>query len=250
MALLLTAVLSQADPSRDAFRALLRLRDAEGSWSSERGDRGRALVAFFSAGWSDLSKEEIDDIPLGPLLGRELSRIEAGQRDDGLFFPDDPTANAWTALALTEAYGLTGSERRRLPARRAAEAVQGMPASDEGSLFWQYRVRASAHFAGLFDRGPEPPPLEGPLRRDAVARWWGGTFDAPLPDPLDRAAPEEIYLADLTSARRSGHGAWQRKVVDVWSRRKEPANLETAAFRALSLIPCNCYGCRSPFRKD
>ena len=94
IALALAALLAQGDPGMDAVRALLKLRGPAGSWDRKPGDRGRALVALLTGAWSELSKDEIDGVPMGDLIGRELERIQAGQRDDGLFFPEDPAANA------------------------------------------------------------------------------------------------------------------------------------------------------------
>jgi hypothetical protein len=247
---LLLAALIQADPCRDAFRALLRLRDA----SSSPADRGREVVAFLSARWSELSREEIDGVKIGDFIGRELDRVSSLQREDGLFYPDDASANAWTALALTEACDLTGLKRWERPARRAAAAIQGMPACDEAGLFDQYRVRVSADIAGLLDKGVEPAPFSDPLRSAVVAGWWGREVDVPLPADLDRASAETLHLADqAVSLGKKGpysHGSWGRRVIEIWSRRPEPTDLGSAAFRAMALIPCGCFGCRSPFRKD
>ncbi|HEX7896857.1 MAG TPA: hypothetical protein VF950_03805 [Planctomycetota bacterium] len=251
MAPLLAAVLAQADPGMDAVRALLKLRDADGSWNSRPGDRGRALVALLTGGWSQLSKDEIDGVHMGDLIGLELARIAAAQRDDGLFYPEDPTANAWTALALTETYGLTGVKRWEPPARRAAEAVHGMPASDEDARFWQILVRVSAIGSRLAPKGPEPPPLGDAARQLMVAWWWRGV-DLPHPAfDLLKASPVEIYVRDLSlwggSHRRSEHAAWRSRVNEVLG---GEGTVERAAFRALVVQTRNCWPCRNVLEKD
>jgi hypothetical protein len=203
MTLLLAAVLAQEDPWSDALGFLVR-HSAPRACSCvplKPGDPGRIVVAFLANGYSDLSADRIGGENVGKLLGRLLAGIAGAQRDDGLFFPDDPAANAWTAFALAETYGATGGERWKDPARRAAEAILGMPASDEDAVFLQALVLRSAFSGGLL-----------PTRFE-------------LPPPGDDATPLGIAKTDhhfVHSRRhdRMAHVNWRRAVEKLWFARQ------------------------------
>jgi len=159
---LLLAAALQSDPSIDALAYLARHAERRecGCAPAKRGDLGRIVVTFLACGYSHLSRDEFAGQKIGDVLLRLLPEIVAAQRDDGLFFPDDPTANAWMAYALTETVDATGEDRWKAPARRAAEAIQGLPASDVDALFWQSLVLCSA---GLVRDLPAAPEGDSPL---------------------------------------------------------------------------------------
>jgi hypothetical protein len=223
MALLLAVALVQADALLEEVAALLRAQAADGSWESSVEETGRSLSAMVAGGWTDLSREEIGGIGVGSALRRGLTWLIRRQRDDGLFIPGDPGANAWPAFAVVESYAWTGVERWKASARRAAEAVQGMPAADEEARFGQILVLGSARWSDLIPRGIEA-------------------------DPTPRAGSwAAIFLGDPGNAgknhRRSEHEAW----------RTATARLLKDAPRSLRLfvgMPRNCWPCRNVLRKD
>ncbi len=223
MALLLAAALAQADSLMEDVAALLRAQDADGSWESSVEDTGRSLSALLAGGWTDVSREEIGGVVVGGALRRGLAWLLARQRDDGLFIPDDPGANAWPAIALVECFNWTAADRWKAPARRAAEAILGMPAADETARVWQAWVLGSARAADLIPRRPEVEP-------SPPAGSWAAIF---LGNPGIAGRKH----------RRSEHEAW----------RIETARRLKAAPRSLRLfvtMPRNCYPCRSPIQND
>lgn len=268
MALLLAALLAQ-EPL-EALRYLVRHRDPEGRWerapvacrcpgpAAEPGDTGRVVLAFLALGYSDRSQDALDGTLVGPLLGDALRFLTGRQRKDGAVYPEDPTANAWAALVLAEAYSLTGSHPRREPARLAAEFVQGMPAADEPTLRVQAAVRVSASLEGLLPKGPEPV-LDSPLARAlAAARWGRKGVAAPRVDP-GTATADEIRLADLlywnAGHRRRDHQAWMTAIgagqqKDGCGAGSWRGSLRSTASVAGALSAGRCFPCRNVFGQD
>ena len=203
MALLIATLLVQNEPLTDALSFLVRHQGprACACAPSRPGDAGRVVVALIAAAYSDLSADVHAGKKIGAVVGELLTGIVASQRDDGLFFPNDPTANAWMAFALTEIYSATGNKRWEDPARRAAEVIQGMPASDEDALFLQALVLRSAALDELIPKGPELPHAGS---------------DA---SPLGIAKKDHRFVLGRDHTRKS-HVGWRNGVSEVWLARQ------------------------------
>lgn len=230
MALLLAALLAQSSPSIDALAYLARHAERRdcGCAPARPADSGRIVVAFLACGYSHLSQDTYAGLNFGDVLRRLLPRIAAAQRDDGLFFPDDPTANAWMAFALTETCDATGDERWKAPARRAAEAIQGMPATDEEALFWQSLVLRSA---GLGPALPAAP--EGASARDL--------------------AMKDHRLVLARGHDRQEHQEWRETATAPWRARQLQggcgagswgSSVESTSYLA-TVVGRGCWPCRS-----
>ena len=235
MALLVAAVLVQADPSIDALVYLAghaERRDCDCA-PARKGDSGRIVVAFLACGFSHLSQDTFSGENFGDVLRRLLPGIVAAQRDDGLFFPDDPSANAWMAFALSETFGLTGDQRYKAPARRAAEAIQGMPASDDDALFCQSLALRSASCEGLVPAGVKLPVAPG------------GT------SPFEIAKTDHRFVLARGHVRKE-HQEWRAQAVAPWRglQRKHgcgagswESSVETTSYLA-TVLGRWCYPCR------
>lgn len=269
MRLILAALLAQADPPMEALAFLMRHRDPDGLWerapslcrcapATVTGNTSRVVLAFLSLGYSPLAKDEIADVQLGPLLEEALSFLQKRQREDGALYLDDPTANAWAARALAEAYSLTGSKLWRDSAKRAAEFVLGMPATDDSSCLVQTAARVTLSMDGIMPKGPEPRFPE-PLRRAVVARWWGRKeVAAPRVDPRTASA-EEVEWGDMLlrndSHRRSEHRAWAEAVAEGQRQTGCEAgswkgSIRNTAAVAGALFAGRCWPCRNVFNND
>jgi hypothetical protein len=265
MVLVLAALLAQ-EPL-EALDYLLRHRDPEGLWerasatcrcpgsAAAPGDTGRVVLAFLALGFSHLSKDAVGGTAVGPVLDGALRFLAERQREDGAMYLADPTAHAWAALALSEAFSLTGSDRWRAPARRAAEFVQGMPAADEPTLLVQAAVRVSASSEHLVPKGPEPA-LDMPLARALTAAWWGRKGVAAPPVDPGTATADDIRSADLlywnADHRRRDHQAWMKAIGEGQLRGGCAAgswrgSLRWTAAIAGALSAGRCWPCRSVF---
>lgn len=211
-------LLAQDSPAMSEAKALVREQGADGSWNGSLEETGRAAAALLVGRWTDRARDG-----MGDALRRALPWLAARQREDGLFIPDDPGANAWAALALVENYFWTGEERWKAPARRAAEAVLGMPASDEEGRVWQSEVLGVARAAELIPQA----------------------FDAEARPPADSAAGIFMSGPDRSRGthRRSDHEAWR---MEAARRLKEAPR----SLRLFVVMPRNCWPCRNVFRND
>ncbi|MCI0459118.1 MAG: hypothetical protein L0Z62_19345 [Gemmataceae bacterium] len=236
MALLLAAVLAQENPRHDALSYLVRHHQARECTCAplKPGDPGRIVSAFLANSYSDLSADEFEGEKIGAVLGRLLAGITAAQREDGLFYADDPAANAWMAFALTETYVLTGRPQWAAPARRAAEAIQGMPASDDVALFLQALVLQSAFSAKLIPIRPELPPP-------------GNATTA-----LDIAMTDH-HFALGRGHRRQAHVDWRRELEPAWFARQLKDGCRSGAWGGsveetsyvITVLGRYCWACKT-----
>jgi Ca-activated chloride channel family protein len=156
------------DAALNALRWLARHQSADGSWetrghskhcgrsrfagicSPNPGDdgyrsglTGLALLAFLGAGYTHLSKDTYDGVNFGDVVKQGLQYLMKEQGPDGRVTPD--TSNKYMynqmlgSLALSEAYGLTGSALLKEPAQRAVQFVEQAQNPGAG---WRYSARS------------------------------------------------------------------------------------------------------------
>ncbi len=110
---------------------------------------GLAVLAFLGGGYSHLSKDVYDDLCFGAVVKKGLQRLLARQDAEGWFDRKDAAANAVAALAMSEAYGLTGSMLFKEEAQRGVTAVARDRKADGRAMAWKVRVLISARDSGL-----------------------------------------------------------------------------------------------------
>lgn len=102
-----------------------------------------AVLAFLGAGYSHLSKDVYDGACFGDVLRRGLQWLLAQQDAEGRVGPASagkPLYNhAIAALALSEAYGLTGSP---LFVENAQRAIDFLVAAQNAGKGWRYSPRS------------------------------------------------------------------------------------------------------------
>jgi hypothetical protein len=91
---------------------------------------GAALLVYFGAGYTHLSKDRFDQLCLGEQVRRSLDTLSKLQRDDGMIArPDEPDAilaQVLLTFALCEAYSLTTSLKIKPSAEKALRATIGL----------------------------------------------------------------------------------------------------------------------------
>lgn len=110
---------------------------------------GMAVLAYLGAGFSPLSKGEVEGRPLGAVVGSGLRWLIDRQKPDGSFGGGTAAADAWAALALCEAFGLTAVEKYREPAQIAVDHLVANPAIDARGLLYQGMALKSAEISDL-----------------------------------------------------------------------------------------------------
>jgi hypothetical protein len=158
----------------------------EGRPLGQAGLTALALLPFFGAGYSPLSKDvflvEGGEWRTGAGLQRALTWLLRDQRDDGTFRSSaDPAFDqALGAYALSEAYGLTANDKLKKPAQLAVDALVKMQKTDgtwegAGPTAWAtvtlYAARASELSVdpGAIERAIRSPGYPG-HPGDALAR--------------------------------------------------------------------------------
>jgi hypothetical protein len=178
----------------EALRWLARHQRRDGSWSgagpaccrpaagtpdSDVGVTGLALLAFLGAGYSHLSKDAYDGIRFGDTVRRSLERLmtlqeaEGGIGARGVEKPMVPHLVA--ALALTEAYSLTGSGLLKDPARKAVEFALAGRNPGKGWLYgpkWGDNESAVTAWGVRLLESPRDAEFAVPLEAFEGARAW------------------------------------------------------------------------------
>ena len=108
-----------------------------------------ALVAFLGAGYSHLSKDVRDELCFGVVVKEGFRWLIAREKEDGSFETTTVAGQAWAALALSEAFGMTASAIYRLPAQKAIDYLVAHPAADPRGLFYQGMALKSAELSEL-----------------------------------------------------------------------------------------------------
>lgn len=136
-----------------SLRDLLRTQNEDGSWGRETdylegvavdpvGATSLALLSFLGAGYTHLSKDDVDGLVVGASIKKALQWLMDRQQPDGTIpTSGDPTLNqALAALALAENFGMTGSNLFKDSSAAAVAALAGMQGPD-GS--WGDPVRSA-----------------------------------------------------------------------------------------------------------
>jgi hypothetical protein len=102
---------------------------------------GLSLLAFLGAGYSHLSKEVFDGICFGDVVRKALQWILAHQDVEGCVGARTPRYlynHLLCALALTEAYGMTGSNLFKDNAQKAVDFIVAAQTAGKG---WRYAAK-------------------------------------------------------------------------------------------------------------
>jgi hypothetical protein len=183
-------------------KGLARLQKPDGSWSStwvcesgtlnDVGATSLALLGWLGAGYSHLSKDVHGGICFGDVVRKALQWLMARQDPSGVVGARDGDwifNHTLAALALSEAYGLTGSDLFKDAAARAVEAV-GATQSANGGWHPSDRSRkgtpATSVWAVLALRSAQIAAL--PLPPTAPANAWR-FFDAEIDEDGVCGAP-------------------------------------------------------------
>ncbi len=136
-----------------SLRTLASLQRDDGSWEtsltteagviSKVGATGLSLLSFLGAGYSHMSKDTYDNICFGDVARNGLQWLMSQQDPEGFIGSSEGDAilnHAIAALALSEAYGLTGSALFKESAQRAIDRLCALQSSGGG---WHRRDRKS-----------------------------------------------------------------------------------------------------------
>lgn len=124
-----------------SLRWLLGAQNDDGSWG-DADVTSLALLAFFGAGYTHLSKDRADGIVYGEIVKSGLKNLMA--LDPAKL---DARGAVLRTLALSEAYGLTGSPLFKEPAQKAVDALA---APEDPELFtWTVLALKSAQLSGF-----------------------------------------------------------------------------------------------------
>ncbi|HLF94900.1 MAG TPA: prenyltransferase/squalene oxidase repeat-containing protein [Planctomycetota bacterium] len=108
-----------------------------------------ALLAFLGAGYSPLSKDVYDGVPIGPAAQKGLEWLAARQKGTGAFDAKDPVADAVAALATSEAFGLTNRESLKEDAQKGIGRIAAAEMKETRGLVWKGMALKSAEISGL-----------------------------------------------------------------------------------------------------
>jgi hypothetical protein len=129
--------------SADCGRVLRGACGGPGYPEYDTGNTGLALLAFLGAGYTHTSHVEYDGIRFGSVVKNGLQWLMAQQDSDGCVggrsTPKYLYNHALAALALSEAYGLTGSGLFR---KEAQKAVDFLVAAQNSGRGWRYTAQA------------------------------------------------------------------------------------------------------------
>lgn len=210
---------------------LMKQQNLDGSWGDglttldgrpidRVGMTSLALLAFMSHGYSHLSKDSAEGIHTGDVVRRALEWLMRNEGPEGRFSTSgDPTlSQALATLALSEMYGLTGSDLFKESAQNAVRAFAAMQGPDGswGDLFqsvWAAETLTSARLSGL-------------AIEDEVVRRAGGYYKALLDAGPNLPAmvghifvnrdKEHPSLAETTAWLSSTPPRWSQQSFSYW----------------------------------
>jgi len=139
-----------------ALRWLARHQSADGSWSAsgfcktctgtgddafDTGVTSLSLLAFLGAGYSQLSKDEIDGIRVADVVRKSIQWLLSRQDPEGCVGERGQKYmynHAIAALALSEAYGMSAATILKEPAQKA---IDFLVASQNPGKGWRYSMK-------------------------------------------------------------------------------------------------------------
>ncbi len=289
------------DPATEGLKYLLRHQGADGSWggpavgctcrgrsgSDEKGDlesTAWAILAFSGAGYTELSKDDLGGIPVGPRMKSAMTWLLSKQEKDGAFTRTDEAGNALAALSLFEVYGMTVSHKGE--ATRAFEALRKSKPSDDLSRIRRGMALESAQLgelvpdakeslreiATVLESGTSPASRVGALLIRAFLGFprgskRAGSVDYTSFDPLKLSA-EECHVLTVAWCQMDGgtewHNWYDRLRLDLGRQQRQEERsceagswkgstpreiLRTTAIRCLTMEHYRCFFCRSVFRE-
>ena len=224
------------------LRGAAPLQKPDGSWESSYateagtlstvGATGFTLLSYTGAGYSHLSKDTYDGICFGDVVRKGQQWLMRNQTEDGRIGPrtgDWVLNHALAALALSEAYGLTGSTLFKANAQKGIDFLVSVQSPDGG---WHRsdpsangEILASA-FATMALKSAQISGLASPMQ--AAERTWAffdlNVFDdGRCTDPPTRATTAAgmmaiIFLrADKTDPRLRAAAYWLLQHPPSWA---------------------------------
>jgi hypothetical protein len=150
-------------PAQPRLRSAAADGSAEAQWRAKRALRrigvletsedveatSMALLAFLGAGYTQLARPVSDGTDFGKVVKEGLQWLLAQEGPDGSFEGANAAAQAWGALALAEAYGMTASAPLKEPAQKAIDYIVAHPAMNARTLFYQGMALKSAELSEL-----------------------------------------------------------------------------------------------------
>jgi tetratricopeptide (TPR) repeat protein len=110
--------------------------EGKGREGSDVRATGFVILAFFGAGYSQLSKDNYGTKPIGETLTAGLKWLIGRQNPDGSFGDKDSEKfiedHAIATLAMSEAYGMTASSALKEPAEKAMKFLRSANLSGKG----------------------------------------------------------------------------------------------------------------------
>jgi Ca-activated chloride channel family protein len=130
-----------------ALKWLSKNQKPDGSWDATEedfriGTTALSLLPFLGAGYSHLSKDTYDQVCFGDVVRKALQYLLSKQDPEGCIGPREAQkymyGHAISALALSEAYGNTGSN---LFKDQAQKAIDFLVAAQNPGKAWRYSAR-------------------------------------------------------------------------------------------------------------
>ncbi len=203
--------------AEEGLRWLASVQDAQGGWSARIGGAGNpaydvgvtalAVLAFLGAGYWPEGPE-----PYGQVVSRGLQRLLKAQKSDGCVGGVGPGNafynHAYGALAIVEAYALTGSEALYDPAERAVAFVR---AARNPYFAWRYGVKPGDNDTSMTGAMCAVLAAARAVTRVATAKG----LPAPFPSDQEEWEGAMMWLSKMTDPERGRVG---------YQRRGEPAS--------------------------
>jgi hypothetical protein len=148
-----------------------------------------ALLSFLGAGYSHLSRDTYDGICFGKTVKGSLKYLLTVQDEGGALDPGDLENHLWGALALTEAYGLTGSGLFKEDAKQAVDYLEQVlrPEGGWGAGSAEDPYLTALALLVLHSAEISSLPLPAPLREE-------------IPRSLDRLSRQDLEPVPLAAA--------------------------------------------------
>ena len=211
------------DAVLQALKWLSRHQNPDGSWSTagyvknckepclpapghedfDGGNTGLAILAFLGAGYSHLSKDTYDGICFGDVVRKGLQWMMAHQDPEGCIGSRNAQKYMYNhticALAMSEAYGLTGSNLFKDQAQKAVDFVIAAQNPGKG---WRYSFRCGDNdssvtgWAVMVLKSAELSALSFPRTGyDGARAWYDEVTEESYPHVgYDRRGTGKVYV--------------------------------------------------------